>query len=236
MSFRECPGGRGPTRALVGLAPDTMTLQELRQLAALGEGSSLEFKRRVPRPERIAKELIALANTDGGRLLLGVDDDGTLTGVDDAAEEEFMLRHAVKNHCWPEVEYQTERVVIAPRRDVIVVNVPESPDKPHKLIADGTEGAAYVRVEEMSVEASPESVELMRNGDGADEGVTVQFGEKESLLMRYLNDYGRITVAQFAQLANIPTARASDTLISMTKANVLRLHADRKEDYFTLAY
>lgn len=212
-----------------------MTFQELKQLAALGEGPSLEFKRRVPRPERIAKELIALANTDGGRILLGVGDDGTLTGVDDTAEEEFMLRHAVKNHCWPEVAYETERVVIAPRRDVIVVNVPESREKPHKLIADGTEGTAYVRVREMSVEASPESIELMRNGE-KDDGVTVQFGEKESLLMRYLNDYGRITVAQFAQLANIPSGRASETLISMTKANVLRLHADRKEDYFTLAY
>lgn len=213
-----------------------MTLQEVRQLAALGEGASLEFKRRVPRPERIAKEIIALANTDGGRILLGVDDDGTLTGVDDAAEEEFALRHAVTNHCWPSVDYSTERVVIAPRRDVIVVNVPDSPDKPHKLVADGTEGAVYVRVKEMSVEASPESVELMRNGTEADQGVTVRFGETESLLMRYLNDYGRITVEQFAQLANISAQRASDTLVSMTKANVLQLHADRKEDYFTLAY
>lgn len=213
-----------------------MTFQELKQLAALGEGPSLEFKRKVPRPQRIAKEIIALANTDGGRILLGVDDDGTLTGVDDASEEEFMLRHAVKNHCWPEVTYETDRVVIAPRRDVIVVSVPESNEKPHKLIANGTEGAAYVRVNEMSVEASPESVELMRNGQAEDDGVTVQFGEKESLLMRYLNDYGRITVEQFAQLANISSGRASETLISMTKANVLRLHADRKEDYFTLAY
>jgi predicted HTH transcriptional regulator len=212
-----------------------MTLQELKQLAALGEGPSLEFKRRVPRPERIAKEIIALANTDGGRILLGVGDDGTLTGVDDAAEEEFMLRHAVMNHCWPEVTYETERVVIAPRRDVIVVHVPESHEKPHKLISDGTEGAAYVRVREMSVEASPESVELMQNGERTD-GVTVQFGEKESLLMRYLNDYGRITVEEYAQLANISPGRASETLVSMTKANVLRLHADRKEDYFTLAY
>lgn len=217
-----------------------MTLQELNQLVTLGEGPNLEFKRRVPRPERIAKEIIALANTQGGRILLGVDDDGTLTGVDDAAEEAFLVRHAVKNHCWPEVAYDTERVVIAPRRDVLVVSVPESTTKPHKLAAGNADGTAYVRVEEMSVEASPESVALMREGARADtpggEGVTVQFGEKESLLMRYLNDYGRITVAQFAQLANIPTRRASDTLISMTKANVLRLHADRKEDYFTLAY
>lgn len=215
---------------------ETMTFQELKQLAALGEGANLEFKRKVPRPERIAKEIIALANTEGGRILLGVDDDGTLIGVDDAAEEEFVLRHAVMNHCWPEVAYETERVVMAPRRDVIVVNVPESAEKPHKLVANGTKGTAYVRVKEMSVEASPESIELMRNGEQDGDGVTVQFGEKESLLMRYLNDYGRITVEQFAQLANISSDRASETLIRMTKANVLRLHADRKEDYFTLAY
>lgn len=214
-----------------------MTLQELHQLAALGEGPSLEFKRRVPQPERIAKELIALANTDGGRILLGVDDNGTVVGVDDAAEEEFVLRQAVRNHCRPEVEYATERVITDARRDVIVVSVPESATKPHRL-HDGAdaEGTAYVRVNEMSVEASPEAVALMQNGDGSGERVRVRFGEEESLLMRYLNDYGRITVAQFAQLANIPLARASKTLVRMTKANVLRLHADRKEDYFTLAY
>lgn len=214
-----------------------MTLQELHQLAALGEGPSLEFKQRVPRPERIAKELIALANTDGGRILLGVGDDGTITGVDDAAEEEFVLRRAVATFCRPAVEYSTERVITATGRDVIVVTVPESVEKPHRLRAErGANGTAYVRVKEMSVEASPESVALMRNGDGSDARVHVQFGEKESLLMRYLNDYGRITVAQFAQLANIPPRRASQTLVSMTRANVLRLHTDRKEDYFTLAY
>jgi hypothetical protein len=75
----------------------------------------------------------------------------------------------------------------------------------------------------------------MREEDGQ-QNATLQFGEKESLLMRYLKDYGRITVEQYAQLANIPLYRASQTLVSMAEANVLRAHADRKEDYFTLAY
>lgn len=216
---------------------NTMTVQELDQLITLGEGVSLEFKHKVPRPERIAKEMIALANTQGGRILLGIADDGTVVGVDDAAEEEFVLQQAVERFSQPPIEYQTERIMVAPRRDVLLVSVPESTRKPHQLVdrARGTEGTPYVRVNEMSVEASPESVRLMEE-EGNRNGVTVQFGEKESLLMRYLDAYGRITVQQFAQLADISMGRASQTLVSMTKANVLRLHADRKEDYFTLAY
>ena len=219
-----------------------MTLRELKQLVTLGEGVSLEFKRRVPRDARIAKEVIALANTQGGRILVGVDDDGTITGLDDSSEQEFMLRRAVRRCTSPEVEIRTERVVVAPRRDVILVSVPESTRKPHHLITSkrsGDElpgdGTAYVRVEDMSVEASGESVELMESAS-ATTGVTFEFGEAESLLMRYLDDYGRITVQEFAKLADISAEKASATLVSMSKANLLRLHADRKEDYFTLAY
>jgi predicted HTH transcriptional regulator len=228
-----------------------MTLRELKQIVSLGEGISLEFKRKVPRDERIAKELIALANTHGGRILLGVDDDGTITGVDDAAEEEFVLRRAMDTHCEPRIQYSTERIPVADRRDVLLVTVPESTTKPHHLVPAqsngspavddgaaqeaGGDGTAYVRVEEMSVEASPESVRMMEE-EGEQQGVTFEFGETESLLMRYLDDYGRITVAEFAKLADIPMEQASRTLVSLAKANLLRLHSDRKDDYFTLAY
>lgn len=213
-----------------------MTLQELKQLASLGEGLTLEFKRRVPRPERIAKEAVALANTNGGRILLGVDDDGTLTGVDDAAEEEFMLRQAIDQYSDPPVPYDTQRVVIAPRRDVIVVHIPESAAKPHVLHPPtDTSGMAYVRVEDMSVEASPESVRLMERTE-ASNGVTASFGETESLLLRYLKDYGRVTVDQFARVADISVDEASAILVQLTRADLLQLHTDRNEDFFTLSY
>ena len=52
-----------------------MTHRQLERLVAVGEGQHLEFKRQVPRPQRLAKEVIAFANSGGGHLLLGVDDD-----------------------------------------------------------------------------------------------------------------------------------------------------------------
>lgn len=217
-----------------------MTLQELKQIVSLGEGLYLEFKRRVPRAERIAKEVIALANTHGGRILLGVGDDGTITGLRDATEEEFALRRALEARCSPPVLYETERIPVEGRRDVILVTVPESREKPHFLIEPNgstviSEGVAYVRAGEMSVEASPESVRLMQEA-GSMNGATFEFGDNEMLLMRYLEDYARVTVDQFAQMAGISTEQASQTLISLTKANILHLQADRREDYFTLAY
>jgi predicted HTH transcriptional regulator len=216
-----------------------MTARELEQLVNLGEGLSVEFKRRVPQPERIAKEIVALTNTHGGRIVLGVDDDGTITGIDHASEEEFLLRQAVEAHCRPSVDYQTERIVVEPRCDVLVVTIPESSTKPHVVVSDPEEdreeGAAYVRVEAKSVEASPETVQELREQKDRS-GVTFEFGETESLLMRYLDDYGRISVSQLAQLADIPPERASQTLLRLTKADLLHLHPDEDGDYFTLNY
>lgn len=215
-----------------------MTLQELTQLASLGEGPSLEFKRKVPRPERIAKEVIAFANTNGGRLLLGVDDDGTIAGVRDAEEEEFALRQALNTHCDPPVAFETERVPLSRKRDVILVRVPGSDLKPHFLVYENGEGPkriAYVRVADMSVEASREAIRLMR-AEQNPTNVLFEFGEKEQLLMRYLDRYGRVTVDEFARLAGVAPRDASQTLVLLAKANVIRLHADPKADYFTLAY
>jgi len=215
-----------------------MTRRELEQLVDLGEGLSLEFKRRVPRPQRIAKEIVALANTHGGRIALGVDDNGSILGTDHASEEKFLLRQAVQAHCRPAVEYQTERIEVEPHCDVLLVTIPESSTKPHAVVPSGEPagpGTAYVRVEARSVEASPDTVQEMRaQTEGA--GVTFEFGDTESLLMRYLDDYGRISVDQLAQLADISPERASQTLLRLTKADLLHLHTDQDGDFFTLNY
>lgn len=215
-----------------------MTRRELEQLVELGEGINLEFKRRVPQAERIAKEMVALANTRGGRIVLGVDDDGSIRGIDHASEEEFLLRQAVDAHCDPPVEYQTERVVVEPRCDVLVVSIPESGTKPHFVALDSRDDGdahAYVRVEDKSLEASSETLQALREQE-EQEGVTFEFGDTESLLMRYLDDYGRITAPQLAQLADISLERASQTLLRLARANLLHLHADEEGDYFTLNY
>lgn len=212
-----------------------MTLREVTRLVALGEGPVIEFKQRVPQPERIAKEAIAFANTQGGHIFLGVSDDGEIKGVKDADEEVYLLQDALSKHAQPSLSYQTERIAVSKKREVILVRVFESHKKPHFLVeADGTK-TAYIRVDDISREASREAIRLMRLGGKEDE-VMFQFGDKELALMRYLDSYGRITVEQFAKLADIPRRRASHTLVLLTRASVLDFHESTDSDYFTRAY
>ena len=63
-----------------------MTEDELRRRARLGEDSYTEFKERIDHPESIAGEIVAFANTEGGRLFVGVSDDGRIVGVPDATQ------------------------------------------------------------------------------------------------------------------------------------------------------
>ncbi len=210
-----------------------MTREHLTQLVAHGEGLHVEFKQRVPAPERFAKEITAFANTSGGYLLIGVEDDGMLCGLKDAAEEEYALKKALASHTIPVVNVEVKRVQISRTRVVIVVTVRESKLRPHYVLDSATERRlVYVRIEDKSVEASREARKLMHHSS-TNENVLIELRQKETILLRYLENHGHITVRQFAHIAGIPCASASRTLVRLTRAEVLEHHADLTEDYFT---
>jgi len=214
-----------------------MTAADIERLAGRGEGQTLEFKQRTPEPPRLAKEIIAFANTDGGRLIIGIDDDGNVVGVKDADEEEFALRNALEAHCTPKIKWRTERVEITRKRDVIVIAVPRSKLRPHFLIGKDSQHdkMAYVRVGDRSLEATREAVELMATADSG-EDVQFEFREVELRLMKYLEQYGRIGVNSFSRFANISEEEAGQVLVTLTRADVLAHHLDLEGDYFTLLY
>ncbi len=216
-----------------------MTPDDLRRLAAMGEGRHLEFKNRVPRPERIAREIIALANTDGGKVLVGVDDDGTVLGVKDAHEEFFTLQAALADRILPPVDLGFEPVRVSRTREVLVVHVPASPDRPHVLRSkqrpDGTQARqrAFVRVADQSVEASREAVAIMK-ADGRGEAVTFTFGDAERQLLDYLVRHETITVRTYARMHELPPWKASKALVMLARAGILALHPrEGGEDVFT---
>lgn len=101
-----------------------MRLKDVKALIEEGEGFELEFKRKVSTPQKVAKTLISFANTKGGIILFGVDDDKKIVGVDSEKEEVEMIRTAGDYYCDPPLE---PIIDIVPYRgkDVIVVTVEE---------------------------------------------------------------------------------------------------------------
>ena len=111
-----------------------MNRTELEELIRSGENSGVEFKRDDVIRERLAKELAALLNLRGGYLLLGVEDDGTVTGLTRAPElaEEWIMEVA-RVHLRPAAIPFWEALMLDDGNVVGVISLPaDAPDKPYK--------------------------------------------------------------------------------------------------------
>lgn len=208
----------------------SMNLSDLRNLIQTGEGKYLEFKKTTPSPEKIAREIAAFANTNGGRILIGVDDFKNITGINAYFEEEYVLYKAAYGICVPSVPIRIE-LIHAGQDDVMIVHVDEALNKPIYLKGK-KKRMVFIREKDESILASDELVEVMKNRS-SDEGVTFEYGEREQLLFRYLNEYSEITVQKYSQLINVTTYRASRILVNLVSAGVLKLFRRSETDYFT---
>jgi predicted HTH transcriptional regulator len=215
-----------------------MNGQELLELIAEGESTTLEFKRKARNPEKIAREISAFANTRGGYLIIGVDDDSTIYGVRSEKTEmdtvEIASGFVLEPALTPEIE-----MVNVQGREVVVVYIAESEDKPHKVIHEDKKTAknyrrAYVRVGEKSVIASRNMANLMTYQHDDAEPLKISIGDREKRLFAYLGKRERATAKDFSRLVNISQRRAERILIKLVRAGVLQIHTDQTYDYFTL--
>lgn len=215
---------------------NTMDLKALRQLVKNGETAKVEFKLKTNHPDKIMKEVVAFANTDGGLLLLGVSDDRQVKGLPFADEDCFIIQKAIEKYIYPKIDYEIERIRIEGEYEVLIFHIPTSPFKPHYVDTDGIEEnrKAYVRIHDKSVQASREMREVLK-GQRKGKDLRFSFGSKEQLLMKYLESNKHITSRQFAELADIPKKSASRTLILLVLTNVLQiLPNENMEDFFAV--
>ncbi len=210
-----------------------MRLKDLKNLIATGESSFLEFKHKVASPEKIAKEMVAFANTNGGRILIGVDDNGDIVGIESYYEEEFWLKQAAKEVCVPALNINIE-MVHAGKKDVLVVEVPESENKPIAVKGD-SKRSVYIRQNDENIIATDDRVEILKNKTSTT-GVTFEYGEREQQLFRFLNEYGDITIERFSIISNITSYRAERILVDMASAGVLDTYEQKGVVHYTFSH
>jgi predicted HTH transcriptional regulator len=203
----------------------------IRKIILEGEGATVDFKNRITSQEKIAKTLVAFANNKGGRLLIGVADDGTVKGVKSEEEEKYMLTQAGNLFCKPAIELTYEEVYVDDRI-VLVAEVPESQTKPHYALGDDKKWWAYIRVKDKSVLASKIVVEVLKR-ENKDEGTFIEYSSKEKGLLEYLENNERITAREYSKLLNLSRRRAQRILVNLVLAGVVRVHTTEKEEFYT---
>ena len=132
-----------------------MKKEELLQLIANLENSGVELKSDQERPERLAKEIVALANFNGGKLILGVDDDGNITGIQRKNLEHWIMDVVFGRKVHPMILPFYEEVQIDEKRRVAVITVTQGTTKPY-VVRHNNREEIYIRVGSTSQHATRE--------------------------------------------------------------------------------
>ena len=194
----------------------------LHDLIAKGEGTHLEFKRTVDSAAKIAKTLAAFANTSGGLLLVGVQDNGHVQGIASEQQEMEKIEEAADRLCDPPLSLAYE-VRLSEGKNVLLIRVAESEDKPHVVRDAHGNRVTYVRVRDKSVPAGHRMADILRTVQRDADPALVESGKVKGLLA-YLRANGSINTKRFARLINVSERRALKMLTELARHNVLLLH------------
>lgn len=224
---------REMTRPQEALTFQARQVRDLRKLVAQGEGAFLEFKRKASTPDKIVREMIAFANSGGGTLLVGINDDGEIVGLKHPEDDSYVIQQSLRK-CSPRLPITESFIPIGDGRHVIQYHIEESENTPHYFV-DAGKKEAFVRVNDQSIKASREVREIAKR-IRRKKDIRFHYGEHEQTLMRYLDVNATITLKEFMNVSGLKRFHASRKLVLLVLANVLRVTPHDKGDLFSLAF
>lgn len=194
----------------------SVKIEKVARLIQEGEGIGVEFKRTISSSLRIARILVSFANTSGGTLLIGVEDDGSVTGVSSQLEELEKLETASRDYISEELLLSYD-VVEVEGRLVMEVAIAESERKPVAVVNQKGERTIYIRVKDKAV-----PTKWLTTLVGAPQELE---GLKEmrqiKTLFLYLKNHDHITAKEFSKLINFSERRAASLLGDLVERGYL---------------
>ena len=195
-----------------------------------GEHQQQDFKYRVSDACKLAKSVSAFANTDGGRLLIGVRDDGHLSGVR-SEEEIFMMHQAAYKFCQPEASIKFDTYHID-GRTIVIATVPPFDKRPVCALDEKGIKRAYIRLGDENIVASPVHLALWRETQKPN-GTVITYNDTIRKLLQAIQ--GHQTLNQIVRQSAIPRPKVITLLARLIRFNVVKCEYDGQHFLFSLA-
>ena len=200
----------------------------LTSLIREGEHQQQDFKYRVSDACKLAKSVSAFANTDGGRLLIGVRDDGHLSGVR-SEEEIYMMHQAAYKYCRPEasIKFDTYHV---DGRTIVIATVPPSERRPVCAIGEDGKTRAYIRIADENIVASPVLLAVWRDAQKP-QGTMITYTDTVRKLLDAMT--GSQTLNQLVRRSAIPRPKVITLLARLIRFGVAQWEYKDQQFLFT---
>lgn len=204
----------------------------IRKLIAQGEHLQQDFKFEISDSKKIARTLVAFSNTVGGKLLVGVKDNGAIAGVR-SEEELYMIEAAAQLYCRPQVSYQMKEWNID-GKILLEVDIPgdhsngpfSAPDKEGRWMV-------YIRVNDQNLLANRVLLNVWKL-QKRNNGITLRYTDKEKILLNYLENHTDVTLSKFKRIAGINQRVAEKVLVDLIVLNIIKMDVTEKSVSYRL--
>lgn len=208
-----------------------LNINPIFKLIAQGEHQQQDFKYCINDSRKIAKTLVAFANTDGGRLLIGVKDNGNIKGVQ-SEEEAYMVEAAANIYSKPKIKFTSQEWNVDGKM-VLEILVEKSTKKPHFAENDQHEWLAYIRKDDENILANPVLLKKWKLNNNK-KGLYFRYDEPRRKLIGYLNENETVTLSKFSKIAQISRSQAENILAELLFIECLTGHFEHSPVYYTL--
>ena len=185
-----------------------------------GEHQQQDFKFCVNDSRKIARSLVAFANTEGGRLLIGVKDNGNIAGVQ-TEEEYYMIEAAARMYSKPEIKFET-RQWHTEGKTVLQIDIPASPERPHYAKDENQKWLAYVRYRDQNILANRILLQVWKKKQKSN-GVFIKYTEEEQKLLHYLSSPKKLNIRHISRSLSISGWKTERILINLITIGVIEI-------------
>jgi|YNPMSStandDraft_1061717.scaffolds.fasta_scaffold00693_8 predicted HTH transcriptional regulator len=194
-----------------------------------GEHQNLDFKQEIDDARKVARAMAAFANTNGGILLIGVKDNGIISGIR-TEEEWYMLQAAAEYYTKPKISY-TINLWRANKKNVIEAIIHESKQKPHYVQNEKGKWSVYLRVKDQNIVADPIVVHIIKM-QYKYQTRKIIIREEEQKVLTLLNDLKETTFNEILRLSVLPYHIVKNIVTKLVLIKVLQYKPTTKETIF----
>lgn len=205
------------------------TQNYIQQLVTEGEHVHQDFKFAITDARKIARSLSAFSNTEGGRLLIGVKDNGKIAGIR-SEEEIYMIEAAATMYCKPPITPENH-IYKVEGKDVLEVYVTESQEKPVYALDEENKPKAFIRIKDENILATPVHLDIWRHNHRE---VIVTYTEKEQHVLSLLGQHGELTLNKCVRLSRMPRRQVISLLADFIRFDLVEPVFREHTFYFKL--
>lgn len=191
----------------------------IQQLIEEGEHEHQDFKFSISDARKIARSVSAFANNDGGRLLIGVKDNGNIAGVRNE-EDIYVVEQAAQMYCRPAQNVEFTAFKTEGGAIVIRAEIAKATHRPVQAQEPDGSWRTYYRVKDENIAAPDLMVRAWRKKE-SQKGALLSFSEAESTLINHLEENEMTTIEEFMKIARISRHSAEEIIIKLYAVDVI---------------